>query len=95
VRALIYRAVTDRLFRPNGPIRPDDADLYLPAVELARSTRARVSMLLGSRGTEGRTPSRFTTFAVYGETPRKYLPTKRPKNRRRTCRSRLQVLATA
>ncbi len=35
VRALIMRAVVDRLFRPNEPIRPDDADPYLPAVELA------------------------------------------------------------
>lgn len=35
VRALIYRAVTDRLFRLDEPIRPDDADPYLPAVELA------------------------------------------------------------
>ncbi len=35
LRALIYRAVTDRLFRPNEPIRSDDADPYLPAVELA------------------------------------------------------------
>jgi uncharacterized protein (TIGR02569 family) len=35
LRALIYRAVTDRLFRLDEPIRPDDADPYLPAVELA------------------------------------------------------------
>ena len=35
LRALIYRAVTDRLFRPLEPLRPDDADPYLPAVELA------------------------------------------------------------
>jgi uncharacterized protein (TIGR02569 family) len=35
LRALIYRAVTDRLFREDEPIRPDDADPYLPAVELA------------------------------------------------------------
>ena len=35
LRALIYRAVTDRLFRLEEPIRPDDADPYLPAVELA------------------------------------------------------------
>jgi uncharacterized protein (TIGR02569 family) len=35
LRALIFRAVTDWLFRPNEPIRPDDADPYLPAVELA------------------------------------------------------------
>lgn len=41
VRALIYRAVTDRLFRLNEPIRPDDADPYLPAVELACRLSAR------------------------------------------------------
>jgi hypothetical protein len=35
LRALIYRAVTDRLFREHEPIRPDDVDPYLPAVELA------------------------------------------------------------
>jgi uncharacterized protein (TIGR02569 family) len=35
LRALIYRAVTDRLFRLHEPVRPDDADPYLPAVELA------------------------------------------------------------
>jgi uncharacterized protein (TIGR02569 family) len=35
LRALIYRAVTDRLFRQNEPLRPDEADPYLPAVELA------------------------------------------------------------
>ena len=35
VRALIFRAVTDRLFHPDKPIRPDDADPYLPAVALA------------------------------------------------------------
>lgn len=35
LRALIYRAVTDRVFRLNEPIRPDDVDPYLPAVELA------------------------------------------------------------
>jgi hypothetical protein len=35
LRALIYRTVTDRLFRSHEPIRPDDADPYLPAVELA------------------------------------------------------------
>jgi uncharacterized protein (TIGR02569 family) len=35
LRALIYRAVTDRLFRLDEPARPDDADPYLPAVELA------------------------------------------------------------
>lgn len=35
LRALIYRAVTDRLFRQDQPIRPDAADPYLRAVELA------------------------------------------------------------
>lgn len=35
LRALIYRAVTDRLFREDEPVRPDDADPFLPAVELA------------------------------------------------------------
>lgn len=35
LRALIFRAVVDRLFRPHEPPRPDDADPYLPAVELA------------------------------------------------------------
>src|SRR5437588_1060239 len=35
VRALIFRAVTDRLFRLEEPIRPDDADPYLPAVDMA------------------------------------------------------------
>jgi uncharacterized protein (TIGR02569 family) len=35
LRALIYRAVTDRLFCVDEPIRPDDADPYLPVVELA------------------------------------------------------------
>ncbi len=35
VRALIYRAVTDRLFRQDEPIRPDDADPFIRAVELA------------------------------------------------------------
>ena len=35
LRALIYRAVTDRLTRSQEPIRPDDADPYLPVVELA------------------------------------------------------------
>jgi len=35
LRALIYRTATDRLFRPDDPDRPDDADPYLPAVELA------------------------------------------------------------
>jgi len=35
LRALIYRAVTDRLVRLHEPLRQDDADPYLPAVELA------------------------------------------------------------
>lgn len=35
LRALVYRAVTDRLFRLDAPPRPDDADPYLPAVALA------------------------------------------------------------
>jgi uncharacterized protein (TIGR02569 family) len=35
VRALIMRAVVDRLFREHDPVRPDDADEFLPAVELA------------------------------------------------------------
>jgi uncharacterized protein (TIGR02569 family) len=35
LRALIFRAVVDRLFRPHEPLRPDEADPYLPAVELA------------------------------------------------------------
>lgn len=35
LRALIYRAVTDRLFREHEPIRPDDSDPYLPVVALA------------------------------------------------------------
>ena len=35
LRALIYRAVTDQLFRLDKPIRADDADPYLPVVELA------------------------------------------------------------
>ncbi|HST24614.1 MAG TPA: phosphotransferase [Gaiellaceae bacterium] len=35
LRALIMRAVVDRLFRAHEPIRPDDADPYLPAVDLA------------------------------------------------------------
>jgi uncharacterized protein (TIGR02569 family) len=35
LRALVFRAVTDRLFRLDEPPRPDDADPYLPAVELA------------------------------------------------------------
>jgi uncharacterized protein (TIGR02569 family) len=35
LRALIYRAVTDRLFRAHEPVRLDDADPYLPVVDLA------------------------------------------------------------
>lgn len=35
LRALVYRAVTDRLFRLDEPPRPDADDPYLPAVELA------------------------------------------------------------
>jgi uncharacterized protein (TIGR02569 family) len=35
VRALIMRAVVDRLFREHDPVRPDDADEFIPAVELA------------------------------------------------------------
>jgi len=35
LRALIYRAITDRLFREDEPVRPDNADPYLAAVELA------------------------------------------------------------
>jgi uncharacterized protein (TIGR02569 family) len=35
LRALIYRAVTDHLFREDEAIRPDDADPYLPVVALA------------------------------------------------------------
>jgi hypothetical protein len=35
LRAIIYRAVTDRLFREHESIRPDAEDPYLPAVELA------------------------------------------------------------
>jgi uncharacterized protein (TIGR02569 family) len=35
LRALIYRTVTDRLFRLDEPIRHDGADPYLPAVDLA------------------------------------------------------------
>jgi uncharacterized protein (TIGR02569 family) len=35
LRALIYRAVTDRLFRIDEPLRPDSDDPYVPAVELA------------------------------------------------------------
>jgi uncharacterized protein (TIGR02569 family) len=40
LRALIFRAVTDRLFRLGEPIRADDADPYLSAVELACSLAA-------------------------------------------------------
>ena len=35
LRALIYRAVTDRLARADEPLRPDDADPFLLAVEIA------------------------------------------------------------
>jgi uncharacterized protein (TIGR02569 family) len=35
LRALIYRAVVDALFRQNAPLRPDDDDCFLSAVELA------------------------------------------------------------
>ena len=35
LRALMYRAVTDQLFRRHEPIRPDDNDPFLGAVELA------------------------------------------------------------
>jgi uncharacterized protein (TIGR02569 family) len=35
LRALIYRTVAEQLFRPDKPPRPDEADPYLPAVELA------------------------------------------------------------
>jgi uncharacterized protein (TIGR02569 family) len=35
LRALIYRAVTDQLFRQGEPNRPDDTDPFLAAVELA------------------------------------------------------------
>jgi len=34
-RAVTYRAVTDRLFRLDEPVRPDDSDPYLPLAELA------------------------------------------------------------
>ena len=35
VRALIMRAAVDRIFREHEPIRTDDVDEFLPAVELA------------------------------------------------------------
>jgi uncharacterized protein (TIGR02569 family) len=35
LRAVIYRAVTDRLFRLGEPIRDDGSDPYLPVVDLA------------------------------------------------------------
>lgn len=35
LRALIYRTVTDRLFRLDQPLRPDSDDPYLSAVDLA------------------------------------------------------------
>lgn len=34
LRALIYRVVTDRLFRSDEPVRADEGDPYLPVVEL-------------------------------------------------------------
>jgi len=34
LRALIYRVVTDRLFRFDEPVRADEVDPYLPVVEL-------------------------------------------------------------
>jgi uncharacterized protein (TIGR02569 family) len=37
LRACIYRAVTDRLFLLDQPLRPDADDPYLPAIELAIS----------------------------------------------------------
>jgi hypothetical protein len=40
LRALIYRAVADRLARLDDPPRPDDADPFLPAVEVALRTAA-------------------------------------------------------
>jgi uncharacterized protein (TIGR02569 family) len=45
LRALIYRAVTDRLFREHEPIRPDDADPYLPAVDLACRLASKPGLL--------------------------------------------------
>jgi hypothetical protein len=40
LRALIYRAVTDRLFRRDEPVRSDEDDPYLHPVDLAlRLTR--------------------------------------------------------
>jgi hypothetical protein len=35
LRALVYRAITDRLFREHEPLRPDNADPYVTAVDLA------------------------------------------------------------
>jgi hypothetical protein len=37
VRALIFRAVVDALFRTGEPMRPDDDDCFLAPVELACS----------------------------------------------------------
>jgi hypothetical protein len=37
VRALIFRAVVDALFRPGEPQRPDEDDCFLAPVELACS----------------------------------------------------------
>jgi uncharacterized protein (TIGR02569 family) len=41
LRALIYRVVTEAVFHPGEAARPDDADPYLPAVELACRLAAR------------------------------------------------------
>jgi len=35
VRAVLFRKIVDRLFRPDKPERPDEEDHYLPVVELA------------------------------------------------------------
>jgi uncharacterized protein (TIGR02569 family) len=35
LRAVLFRKIVDRLFRPDEPERPDETDLYLPVVELA------------------------------------------------------------
>ncbi len=35
LRALIFRIVTEAVFHPGAPARPDEIDPYLPAVELA------------------------------------------------------------
>ncbi len=49
LRALIYRAVADRLARLDEPLRQDDADPFLPVVELALRAAAD-SLLLLRRG---------------------------------------------